>query len=400
MRALLAGADQLLMSPALDAAFGAVLDAVESGRISRRDLDAKVRRVLTLKAGQGVVEHPCRRPPPARPASSAPPRTSRPRTPSRTGRRPSCATTTACCRWPPSGQDLLVTGYGVTHDGRRWPRRWRSTAPRRPCTRPGSSPSDAADRGRRGRRGRPGRRRRHDDEGLGHHGHRQDPGASRSSSPRCAARASRSSSSRPATRTTSPTSATPRPTSRPTATARSRCRPPPASSPARCRRSGSCPSTSPSPATPTPSSTRSATASPTEQETTRMSLDRRQLFAASALGAAATAVAVAPGARARRPPPVLAPRLTPGADRAAAARWRVLAGRKVGVVTNPTGVLTEPAQHRRRDGRLGRRRRPRRVRARARVPRHRAGRRLGGHLHRRAHRRHRVRRLRGDASTR
>ena len=58
VRALLAGADQLLMSPALDAAFGAVLEAGESGRISRRALDAKVRRILPLKAGQGVVEHP------------------------------------------------------------------------------------------------------------------------------------------------------------------------------------------------------------------------------------------------------------------------------------------------------------------------------------------------------
>ncbi|MBD3782053.1 MAG: DUF1343 domain-containing protein [Micrococcales bacterium] len=69
-----------------------------------------------------------------------------------------------------------------------------------------------------------------------------------------------------------------------------------------------------------------------------MSLDRRQLFAASALGAAATAVAGAPAARAddrHRP----SRRVTPGADRAAASRWRVLAGRKVGVVTNPTGVL-------------------------------------------------------------
>ncbi|WP_030526467.1 glycoside hydrolase family 3 protein [Phycicoccus jejuensis] len=58
VRALEAGVDQLLMSPALPQAFEAVVAAVESGRISRRDLDAKVRRVLTLKAERGVVERP------------------------------------------------------------------------------------------------------------------------------------------------------------------------------------------------------------------------------------------------------------------------------------------------------------------------------------------------------
>lgn len=58
VRALLAGADQLLMSPALDAAFAAVVAAVESGRIPRKDLDAKVARVLTLKARRGILTHP------------------------------------------------------------------------------------------------------------------------------------------------------------------------------------------------------------------------------------------------------------------------------------------------------------------------------------------------------
>lgn len=55
VRALSAGADQLLMTPAPDAAFGAVVDAVGSGRISRADLDAKVRRVLLLKYRRGLV---------------------------------------------------------------------------------------------------------------------------------------------------------------------------------------------------------------------------------------------------------------------------------------------------------------------------------------------------------
>ncbi len=58
VRALLAGVDLLCMSPALPAAFEAVVAAVESGRISRRDLDTKVRRVLTLKAERGVVRRP------------------------------------------------------------------------------------------------------------------------------------------------------------------------------------------------------------------------------------------------------------------------------------------------------------------------------------------------------
>ncbi|GGL45736.1 DUF1343 domain-containing protein [Phycicoccus endophyticus] len=74
-----------------------------------------------------------------------------------------------------------------------------------------------------------------------------------------------------------------------------------------------------------------------------MTLDRRQLFAASAAsaaGAAATAVAAAPSAWAGGHHPTRKRPVTPGADRAAAEGWRVLAGRAVGVVTNPTGILT------------------------------------------------------------
>lgn len=55
VRALLAGVDVLLMSPALPDAFAAVVEAVESGRIPRRELDAKVRRVLTHKARRGIT---------------------------------------------------------------------------------------------------------------------------------------------------------------------------------------------------------------------------------------------------------------------------------------------------------------------------------------------------------
>ena len=58
VRALEAGVDQLLMPPKMDVAWDAVMGAVESGRISRSDLDAKVRRILTLKYERGLVAHP------------------------------------------------------------------------------------------------------------------------------------------------------------------------------------------------------------------------------------------------------------------------------------------------------------------------------------------------------
>ncbi|GAA2735613.1 glycoside hydrolase family 3 protein [Pedococcus aerophilus] len=58
VRALSAGVDQLLMTPAMDEAYAAVIGAVKSGRISRADLDAKVRRVLELKVERGIVAHP------------------------------------------------------------------------------------------------------------------------------------------------------------------------------------------------------------------------------------------------------------------------------------------------------------------------------------------------------
>lgn len=58
IRALEAGADQLLMSPAMDEAYAAVLGAVRTGRINAADLDAKVQRVLELKFGRGLVASP------------------------------------------------------------------------------------------------------------------------------------------------------------------------------------------------------------------------------------------------------------------------------------------------------------------------------------------------------
>ena len=58
VRALSAGVDQLLMTPAMDEAYAAVIEAVRSGRISKSELDAKVRRVLELKVDRGIVSHP------------------------------------------------------------------------------------------------------------------------------------------------------------------------------------------------------------------------------------------------------------------------------------------------------------------------------------------------------
>ncbi|MEP7332734.1 MAG: DUF1343 domain-containing protein [Terracoccus sp.] len=80
------------------------------------------------------------------------------------------------------------------------------------------------------------------------------------------------------------------------------------------------------------------------------SLNRRQLLAAGAAGAATvgmattTASSAAAGERPHGPPagPVTtgAGPVTTGAERAAASGWSVLRGQKVGVITNPTGILT------------------------------------------------------------
>lgn len=58
VRALKAGVDQLLMTPAMDEAVAAIKDAVADGTITRAALDAKVRRVLTAKYRRGLVDRP------------------------------------------------------------------------------------------------------------------------------------------------------------------------------------------------------------------------------------------------------------------------------------------------------------------------------------------------------
>jgi beta-N-acetylhexosaminidase len=56
VRAILAGADQVLKSPDTDAAIAGVRRAVESGRISAARLDESVRRILAAKARAGAPE--------------------------------------------------------------------------------------------------------------------------------------------------------------------------------------------------------------------------------------------------------------------------------------------------------------------------------------------------------
>ncbi|MFX4272809.1 glycoside hydrolase family 3 protein [Propionibacteriaceae bacterium Y1685] len=58
VRALEAGVDQLLMAPAPMDAWKAIEEALESGRLKWRDIDDKVRRILTAKYRRGIVAEP------------------------------------------------------------------------------------------------------------------------------------------------------------------------------------------------------------------------------------------------------------------------------------------------------------------------------------------------------
>ncbi|WP_114561228.1 glycoside hydrolase family 3 protein [Desertihabitans aurantiacus] len=58
IRALEAGADQLLMSQDLPTAWNAVRDAVGTERLPRAELDAKVQRILKTKCDNGLVREP------------------------------------------------------------------------------------------------------------------------------------------------------------------------------------------------------------------------------------------------------------------------------------------------------------------------------------------------------
>ena len=58
VKAILAGADQLLVPPQMDTAYGAVLDAVRNGTISEKRLDDSVYRVLMHKYQRGIFADP------------------------------------------------------------------------------------------------------------------------------------------------------------------------------------------------------------------------------------------------------------------------------------------------------------------------------------------------------
>src|SRR3954453_16429657 len=58
VEAILAGADQLLVPPQMDTAYGAVIDAVRDGTISRQRLGGSVSRILMHKFQRGIFAHP------------------------------------------------------------------------------------------------------------------------------------------------------------------------------------------------------------------------------------------------------------------------------------------------------------------------------------------------------
>ncbi|MBC9820994.1 glycoside hydrolase family 3 protein [Terrabacter sp. MAHUQ-38] len=113
VRALLAGVDQLLMSPAMDEAYAAVLAAVRSHRIRPDELDEKVRRVLRLKYRRGVVAQPYADP--ARVASVVGIPAHLAAANAVTARTTTLVKNDATALpMNPSGKKVLVTGYGVS----------------------------------------------------------------------------------------------------------------------------------------------------------------------------------------------------------------------------------------------------------------------------------------------
>lgn len=73
-----------------------------------------------------------------------------------------------------------------------------------------------------------------------------------------------------------------------------------------------------------------------------MSVSRRAMLSASGLAVAAAGVAALPAtAQSRSPQQSASSGVRTGADTSAATHWRFLAGRRVGVITNQTGVLED-----------------------------------------------------------
>lgn len=70
------------------------------------------------------------------------------------------------------------------------------------------------------------------------------------------------------------------------------------------------------------------------------SVSRRGMLAAAGVGAVATAATVLPGSSARANPSH-ASTVLPGADVAHADGWQVFDGRRIGIITNPTGIIRD-----------------------------------------------------------
>lgn len=116
IRALEAGVDQMLMSPAMDEAYGAVIEAVRSGRISHADLNAKVRRVLELKHKRGLVAEPFADP--AAVSTSVGTDENLAEADAITDRTTTLVKNAAgTLPLSPAGKQVLVTGYGVSTTG-------------------------------------------------------------------------------------------------------------------------------------------------------------------------------------------------------------------------------------------------------------------------------------------
>lgn len=113
VRAILAGADQLLIPPQMDTAYAAVLDAVRSGEITRKRLNASVRRILLHKFRRGLFRDPFVDPMVATQVMGAPEHLA-------SAQAISDRTTTlvkndaGLLPLAPGPRDVLVAGWGVT----------------------------------------------------------------------------------------------------------------------------------------------------------------------------------------------------------------------------------------------------------------------------------------------
>ena len=116
VRALLAGADQLLVPPQMDTAYAAVLDAVRSGRISKRRLNDSVRRILDHKLERGLFDDPYVSPVAAAEVMGSPRHLAAAQ--AITDRTTTLVANAAgLLPLAPGPRDVLVTGWGATTTG-------------------------------------------------------------------------------------------------------------------------------------------------------------------------------------------------------------------------------------------------------------------------------------------